>query len=198
MELRFAPRGIIEIYDAHILKGAWCNFSGEASQYNAEGDRNFNILIEDRDLTQEEVDNFLDIYPEAFVDEAPDGPVVKYNNDEIATASDLLKALGYNVKIRTPRVEDQDPFEYLKIKVKFNDYGPIAKLIVNRRQVNLNENTIGSLDRIAIANCDLAIRPYDWNSAMGSGRTAYLEKIYVTQEIDRLSEKYSETEYPHE
>ena len=32
-------------------------------------------------MTQEEVDNFLDIYPEAFVDEAPDGPVVKYNNE---------------------------------------------------------------------------------------------------------------------
>ena len=46
MDLKFAARGLIQIDDASII---YRNFSGEASKFNREGDRNFSLLIEDPD-----------------------------------------------------------------------------------------------------------------------------------------------------
>ena len=43
MNITFAPRGILQIDDARII---YRNFSGEASQFNRAGDRNFSILID--------------------------------------------------------------------------------------------------------------------------------------------------------
>ena len=50
MKITFAPRNILQIDDAIII---YRNFSGEASQYNRAGDRNFSVLIEDEQLANE-------------------------------------------------------------------------------------------------------------------------------------------------
>ena len=50
MELTFAPRGILQIDDARII---YRNFSGEASQFNRAGDRNFSVLIDDQQIADE-------------------------------------------------------------------------------------------------------------------------------------------------
>lgn len=47
MNLTFAPRGILQIDDARIV---YRNFSGMATQFNREGDRNFSLVIPDEDL----------------------------------------------------------------------------------------------------------------------------------------------------
>ena len=159
MELRFAPRGIVEIDDARII---FRNFSGAPSQFNRQGDRNFAIVIPTQEL------------------------------------ADQLLEDGWNVKIKAPREEGEEPFRYLPVKVKFNDRGPLVRLISGRNQINLNKETVGQLDFIDIAKVDLDIRPYDWEVNGGTGRTAYLQKIYVTQEIDRFAERYAMEEYPEE
>lgn len=113
-------------------------------------------------------------------------------NQEIA---DRLIADGWNVKIKPPRDEDEDPFMLMKVKVKFNDRGPIVYLKTGNRQNRLDEETIGLLDSINILSVDMDIRPYDWEVSGKTGRTAYLQSMRVHQGI---TDRFADDEYPEE
>ena len=106
-------------------------------------------------------------------------------DEEIA---DELTHRGWNVKVKPPREEGDTPFMYLPVKVKFNDRGPSVYLRTGRVQNRLEEEDIGRLDRIDIIGVDLDIRPYDWEVNGKTGRTAYLQSICVTQDVDRFAE----------
>ena len=106
-------------------------------------------------------------------------------DEEIA---DELTRRGWNVKVKPPREEGDTPFMYLPVKVKFNDRGPNIYLRTGRVQNRLEGEDIGRLDRIDIIGVDLDIRPYDWEVNGKTGRTAYLQSICVTQDVDRFAE----------
>lgn len=114
---------------------------------------------------------------------------LKINDPAVA---DELADRGWNVKIKPPRNEDDDPFMFLKVNVKFNDRGPRAYLQVGNRQVELDEESVKCLDNIDILSVDLDIRPYDWEVNGNTGRSAYLEAIRVYQRVDRFA---AEEEY---
>lgn len=95
---------------------------------------------------------------------------------------------GWNVKIKMPRDEDDSPFMYLPVKVKFNERGPSAYLKIGRNMTRLDEESIACLDKINILSVDLDIRPFDWEVNGKVGRTAYLQAIRVTQDVDRFAE----------
>ena len=99
---------------------------------------------------------------------------------------------GWNVKIRPPREEGDDPFMYLPVKVKFNDRGPNVYLVTGKRQNKLDEEAVGLLDNVDIESVDMDVRPYDWEVNGKTGRTAYLQSIRVTQKVDRFAERYDE------
>lgn len=101
--------------------------------------------------------------------------------------ADKLVAQGWNVKIREPREEGDDPFIHLPVKVKFNDRGPNIYLQSGGRRVKLDEESISCLDNVDIVNIDMDIRPYDWEVNGKTGRTAYLHSMCVTQEVDRFA-----------
>ena len=107
-------------------------------------------------------------------------------------ANELLDR-GWNVKIKPARDEDETPFMILPVKIKFNDRGPSAYLKSGNSQTRLDEESISCLDEIDILGVDLDIRPFDWKVNGKSGRTAYLQAIYVTQEVDRFAERYDES-----
>ena len=159
MNITFAPRGILQIDEARIIHR---NFSGVATKYNREGDRNFSVVI-------------------------PDGTLP--SGQDIADA--LIKD-GWNVRIKPSRYEDDGPFMYLPVKVKFNDRGPTVYLKTGKALNKLDEESIGILDNIDILSVDLDIRPYDWEVNGKTGRTAYLQSIHVTQQVDRFAERYAE------
>lgn len=148
---------------------AFRNFRGEGSLYNNEGDRNFSLVIP---------------------------------NEEIAEALQNDKneyGAGWNVKIRVPREEGEQPFMHLPVKVKYTERSkPKAFLITGNNRIRLTEETIGMLDDIDIKSVDLDIRPYDGEGRFGPHRTAYLQSIYVVQNIDRFEARFAEEEYPEE
>ena len=159
MHITFAPRGILQIDDARII---YRNFSGAGSKYNREGDRNFAVVIPEKEM------------------------------------ADALIAEGWNVKVKPPRDEDEDPFMFLPIKVKFNDRGPNAYLQTGAKMNRLDEESIACLDDVDIISVDMDVRPYDWEVNGKAGRTAYLQSIKVVQEVDRFAARYAEEECPEE
>ena len=112
--------------------------------------------------------------------------------------ADELLNRGWNVKIKPPKDEEDSPFMYLPVKVKFNDRGPQVYLRTGDRVNCLDEETISVLDDVDIRSVDLDIRPYDWDVNGKSGRTAYLQSIEVIQEIDRFAARYAEEESPED
>ena len=110
-------------------------------------------------------------------------------NDEI---KDILVEAGWNVKIKPPRDEDDTPFMFIPVKVKFNNRGPAAYLRSGETVTRLNEETIGMLDEIDIQSVSMDLRPYDWDVNGKTGRTAYLQAINVIQNIDRFGDMYAQ------
>lgn len=112
---------------------------------------------------------------------------------ETQELADQLTEAGWNVKIKPPRDEDDSPFMFLPVKVKFNDRGPTAYLKSGSADpVKLDEESIGILDDIDILNVDLDVRPYDWEVNGKEGRTAYLQSIFVTQDVDRFASRFDD------
>lgn len=104
---------------------------------------------------------------------------------------DALVAEGWNVKIKPPREEGDEPFMYLPVKIKFTDRGPAVYLKAGTNDpVKLSEGSIDCLDEIDIASVDMDIRPYDWVVNGKEGRTAYLQSIHVVQNLDRFAARY--------
>ena len=114
-------------------------------------------------------------------------------NQEIA---DALIADGWAVKIKPPRDEDESPFMYLPVKVKFNNRGPAAYVKSGNSVQRLNKDTIGMLDEIDIQSVDMDLRAYDWEVNGKTGRSAYLQAINVIQNIDRFGAQYQAQELP--
>ena len=116
-------------------------------------------------------------------------------NQEIA---DELIRSGWNVKIKPPRDDQDMPFMYLPVKIKFNDRGPNVYLVTGERRNKLDKEAIDCIDDIDISRVSLDIRPYDWEVNGKVGRTAYLQAMQVIQEIDRFAARFAEEEHPEE
>ena len=144
------------------------NFAGRADKFNHEGNRNFAVVIPNQELADD---------------------LINDTNEY---------GVGWNVKIREAREEGEDDFRYLPVKVKFNNRGPAVYLETGGRLNRLDEESIKLLDDIEIASVDMDIRPYDDIINGKPFRTAYLQAIRVTQNIDRFAARYAEEEHPEE
>lgn len=112
--------------------------------------------------------------------------------------ADALIEEGWNVKIKAPRDEDDSPFMFLPVKIKFNDRGPRVYLKTGNKMNKLDEESIDCLDHLDIISVDMDVRPYDWEVQGKAGRSAYLQSICVTQEIDRFANRFADEEFPEE
>lgn len=144
------------------------NFRGEGGKFNKEGDRNFAVIIPNQEMAD---------------------TLIEDTNQY---------GVGWNVKIKAPREEGDEPFMYLPVKVKFNERGPAVYLQSGKNRVKLDEESVSMLDEIDISNVDMDIRPYDDVVNDKPFRSAYLQSILVRQEIDRFAARFAEEESPSE
>lgn len=116
---------------------------------------------------------------------------------EDADVANKLKDLGWNIKIKPGRDEDEGDFMRLDVKVAYKRRddgsinGPKAYLWTGNIRNELDEESISCLDHIDIDTVNLDVRPYDWNINGRTGRTAYLQSIEVYQRIDRFAARYA-------
>ena len=137
------------------------NFSGEGSKFNRAGDRNFALVIPNQDIC------------------------------DMLLADENEAGASWNVKVKPPRDEDEDPLMFLAVKIKFNGRGPNVYLKTDGKMVKLDEDSIGMLDQIDISSVDLDIRPYDGELSGKPFRAAYLQSMCVTQDVtDRFAAHY--------
>lgn len=110
-----------------------------------------------------------------------------------ATTADELKNEGWNVKER-PLQEGADPSEQewtLPVKLNMNRYTQVW-LIVGNHKTLLDENTVAQLDVVDIVDCDISIRPYEWEMSGRTGITAYVDSMYVTIRENKFADKYAD------
>ena len=110
-----------------------------------------------------------------------------------AVMADELKQEGWNVKER-PLQEGADPSEQewtLPVKLNMNRYTQVW-LIVGNHKTLLDENTVAQLDVVDFINCDISIRPYEWEMGGRNGITAYVDSMYVTIRENKFAEKYAD------
>ncbi len=110
-----------------------------------------------------------------------------------AVMADELKQEGWNVK-ELPLQEGADPSEQewtLPVKLNMNRYTQVW-LIVGNHKTLLDENTVAQLDVVDIIDCDISIRPYEWEMSGRTGVTAYVDSMYVTIRENKFAEKYAD------
>ena len=106
--------------------------------------------------------------------------------------ADELRQEGWNIKER-PLQEGADPSEQewtLPVKLNMNRYTQVW-LIVGNHKTLLDENTVAQLDVVDIIDCDISIRPYEWEMSGRTGITAYVDSMYVTIRENKFAEKYA-------
>lgn len=118
-------------------------------------------------------------------------------SEEIA---DELRDEGWNIKIRDPKEEGDDPLIYTEIVVNMESKYPPQVVLYSefrgRKSVNqLDGDSIGELDRINRENVDLIIHPYEHGRTSDYRYKGYARAIHVIQGQDGyFSDKYADWE----
>lgn len=103
-----------------------------------------------------------------------------------------LERDGWNIKWPKPRDDGEDRKPTLKVSVRFDNYPPLIVQLTHRGRTELDEETVGLLDKADIENVDLKITGSYYSMDDGkSGFKAYLSQMFVTLSENDLLAKYS-------
>lgn len=130
--------------------------------------------------------------PDDFTREGDRSFALVIDDEDLANK---LKEDGWNVRMRMPKNDGEDPWYYLKVKVNFGGFPPKIIEVTSRNRVSLNEETVGILDSAELKSVDVEISPYHWEIGGRSGITAYLKTMYATIEEDPFAAKYELTDF---
>ena len=129
------------------------------------------------------------------------GEARKYNakglrNFHVVLEPDQAKMLeqdGWNIRWPKPREDGEERNPTLRVKVRFDNYPPYILLVTKNGQTELDESTVGMLDRAEVDSIDLKITgSYNVLETGWKGFTAYLSQmVVVLSENDLLSGYFS-------
>lgn len=114
--------------------------------------------------------------------------------------AEQLKDDGWNVKIRMPKDEGDQPLYYLQLKLSYNSdesnvngmrfSNPTVKRISGHNIVDLTPETCGQLDDDEVESVDIRIRPSQWSVRGETGYTGYVKELYAVVS-ESLADKYA-------
>lgn len=114
---------------------------------------------------------------------------------------DAIRSDGWNLKEKEPKegYEDKGTLYYIPVKVRWDNFPPVIYLLTRTggtdeepryRRTKLDEESTYQLDTAKISDVSLSIRPYHYDVNGNTGISAYLQKMYVIIEEDRLDKMY--------
>jgi len=150
----------VTIDNARII---WPNFSGAAKKFNAKGDRNCCIVLNEEDAATLKAEGFNVKVKDAKEEGEP--PM-------------LYLTLKCKFRNREGNMLTRPSMMYM--------------IVGKKEPVRLDEDTVGQIDFAEIENVDVKFRtaPYDFNGKQGV--TAQIMAMYVTIVPDYLAEKYAD------
>ena len=100
--------------------------------------------------------------------------------------ADELSNDGWNIKVRDPRDEDDDPLVFTEVVINMDSMYPPKVFLCSefngKKSMNkLDSDTIGELDEIEIENYDMVIHPYEHNRTETFRVKGYVNSLYATQ-----------------
>ena len=115
---------------------------------------------------------------------------------------DAIRDDGWNLKTKEPRegYEDNGPLYYIPIKVRWDNFPPVIYLLTRAggtdenpryRRTKMDEEASFEIDDARIERVDLEIRPSHYDVNGNQGIAAYLKKMYIIIEEDKLDKMYS-------
>ena len=111
--------------------------------------------------------------------------------------AEMMGEKGWNVKIRKPRNEDEDPYYTLNIKINMESRWPPKIFQVNRsNQVQYDAEMVDGMDDINMQDIGLVINGSEWESQFGHGIKAYLDQMYFRIKPGVFGHKYDIEEEP--
>ena len=121
------------------------------------------------------------------------------NIDVVLPDKDMAVAMGekgWNVKIRKPRNEDEDPYYTLNVKINMESRWPPKIFQVNRsQQVQYDAEMVDGLDDVNMQDIGIVINGSEWeNDRFGHGIKAYLDQMYFRVKPGVFGHKYDVVE----
>lgn len=112
---------------------------------------------------------------------------------------EVLTADGWNVKERRYEDEPENTFHFLTVNVSYRGYyPPEIAIFANGVRTDLDQDTVGQIDRMRIKKASLSINPSRWDVNGKTGISAYLDCLYIAIDEEAWKSNFAEDEAPEE